>query len=132
MGEPRWISPRYVMVIHEILLAMDGGGPGVRDRGLLESALDRPRNLFLHESPDLCRLAASYIAGIVRNHPFVDGNERTGFMVGATFLEMNGLFFKATELDATEHILAVAAGELDEEQLTRWLRSVTDEADSTV
>ena len=128
MREPRWISARYVMVIHEILLAMDGGGPGVRDKGLLESALDRPRNLFLYDTPDLHQLAASYIAGIVRNHPFVDGNKRTGFMVGATLLEMNGYAFQATELDATERILALAAGEMDELQLADWLRAVSERA----
>jgi death on curing protein len=121
--EPLWILERVVLAVHDQLLAAHGGAEGLRDASLLESALSRPRQHFAYSSPDLIELAASYTAGLVRNHPFVDGNKRTGFAIGIVFLELNGFVFQATEEDATQAVLAVAAGELDEAGYAAWLRS---------
>jgi death on curing protein len=122
--EPSWVEERVALVVHARLLALYGGAPGLRDEGLLQSALARPQQIFSYgESPNLIELAAAYIAGIVRNHPFVDGNKRTGFLVGVLFLETNGVRFTAPEEDATRAILDLAAGVLDEASFTAWLRS---------
>ena len=121
--EPLWILERVVLAVHDQLLAAHGGAEGLRDAGLLESALARPRQHFAHSSPDLIELAALYTAGLVRNHPFMDGNKRTGFLIGIVFLELNGFVFRAREEDATQAVLAVAAGELDEAGYAAWLRS---------
>lgn len=94
----------------------------LRDAGALESALARPRQHYAYGSPDLIELAALDTAGLVRNHPFVDGNKRTGFAVGIVFLELNGFDFKASEEDATQAVFALAAGTLDEDGYTAWLR----------
>ena len=123
--EPHWIIERAVSAAHDRLLADHGGLEGLRDPGLLESALARPRQHYAYGSPDLIELAALYTAGIVRNHPFVDGNKRTGFAIGIAFLEVNGFRFQATEEDATQAVLALAAGDLDEAGYTEWLRSNT-------
>ena len=126
MPEPTWIDERDVLAIHDRLLALDGGASGVRDVGLLQSALARPRQLYTYgDNPDTIDMAAAYIAGIVRNHPFVDGNKRTGFLIGILFLELNGARFIATEASAAQAILSLAAGTLDETALVVWLRSVT-------
>lgn len=122
-AEPVWILERTVFAAHELLLAAHGGAEGVRDVGLFESALARPRQHYAYGSPDLIELAALYTAGLVRNHPFIDGNKRTGFAIGVAFLEMNGFSFHATEEDATQAVLALAAGDLDEAGYTAWLRS---------
>ena len=121
--EPLWVLERVVLAIHDQLLAAHGGAEGLRDAGLLESALARPRQHFAYSSPDLIELAALYTAGLVRNHPFVDGNKRTGFAIGIVFLELNGFVFQATEEDATQAVLAIAAGDLDEAGYAAWLRS---------
>lgn len=97
MKEPVWIDRDVVLAIHDALLFELGGATGFRDETLLDSALARPQNLFLYKSPDLFALAAAYIFGIVRNHPFVDGNKRTGFVVGGIFLERNGKVLMASE-----------------------------------
>src|SRR5579859_7816108 len=97
MKEPIWLDRTDCLAIHEMVLAQHGGLAGVRDPGMLESALSKPQNLFAYSKPTLAQMAASYAAGIVLNHPFLDGNKRTGFMVAATFLELNGLEFTATE-----------------------------------
>ena len=123
MNEPIWIEEPEVRAIHELQLAEHGGATGLRDVGLLKSALARPRQLFAYEDPDLPALAASYTAGIVGNHPFVDGNKRVGFVVGVLFLEMNGSNFGAPEAEAARAVLDLAAGSLDEEQYAEWLRS---------
>ena len=124
MPEPTWIDERDVLAIHDRLLALDGGASGVRDMGLLQSALARPRQLLAYgANPDTIDMAAAYIAGIVRNHPFVDGNKRTGFLVGILFLELNGARFTATEASAAQAILSLAAGTLDEPALVAWLRA---------
>ena len=121
--EPLWILERVVLAAHDQLLAAHGGAEGLRDAGLVESALARPRQHYAYSFTDLIELAALYTAGLVRNHPFVDGNKRTGFAIGIVFLELNGFVFQATEEDATQSVLGVAAGELDEAGYAAWLRS---------
>ena len=121
--EPVWIETRDVIAIHDRLLALHGGGAGVRDRGLLESALARPRQHHAYaDSPDMAEMAALYTAGVVRNHPFVDGNKRTGFLIGVLFLELNGFDFNASQEDATQAVTSLAAGTLDEAGYLAWLR----------
>ena len=105
------------------MLAQHGGRPGTRDEGLLESALSKPRNLFTYSSPTMAEMAASYAAGIIHNHPFFDGNKRTGFLVAATFLELNGLVLDATEESVVEKTLALASGHLTESDYTSWLKT---------
>jgi death on curing protein len=121
--EPLWIEERDALAIHDRLLALHGGATGVRDRDLLESALARPRqhNAYVKAS-DVVEMAALYTAGIVRNHPFVDGNKRTGFVIGVLFLELHGFVFKASEADATRAVMDLAAGTLDETPFTAWMR----------
>ena len=98
MTEPIWIDARDALMLHDRLLALHGGGAGVRDDGLLQSALARPQQHYAYaDTPDLSEMATAYTAGIVRNHPFVDGNKRTGFVVGILFLELNGYRFTATQ-----------------------------------
>jgi death-on-curing protein len=123
MKRPVWLDRTDCLAIHEMMLAQHGGMAGVRDEGLLESALARPQNLFSYGSPTTPEMAASYAAGIILNHPFVDGNKRTGFMMAATFLELNGLVFAATEESVVEKTLALAAGELNEAGYVSWLKA---------
>jgi death on curing protein len=121
--EPIWIEERDVLAIHDRLLAAHGGAPGLRDRGLLQSALARPRQHHAYAaSRDIIAMAALYTGGIVRNHP-VDGNKRTGFVVGVLFLELQGFDFKASEENATQAVLDLAAGKLDEAAFAAWLRT---------
>ena len=116
-----WIDERDVLAVHDRLLALHRGASGIRDRGLLESALATPRQ---HDSyAEGVDTAALYTIAIVRNHPFVDGNKRAGFLAGVLFLEINGFEFAASEEDVVESIFALAAGELDESGYTAWLRS---------
>ena len=122
-AEPLWILERVVLAAHDRLLAAHGGAEGLRDTGLLESALARPQQHYTYGAPDMVELAALYTAGIVRNHPFVDGNKRTGFAIGIAFLELNGLVFRGTEEDATRAVRALAAGDLDEAGYAQWLRA---------
>ena len=103
------------------MLAQHGGMAGIRDDNMLESALAKPRQLFSYGSPTMPELAAAYAAGIVKNHPFLDGNKRTGFMLGAGFLERNGYEFSADEVDAVVKTLALAAGEMSEAEFASWL-----------
>ena len=122
MSEPVWIDERDTLALHSRLLALDGGAPGVRDEGLLKSALARPQQVHAYgDKPDNVQLAAAYTVGIVRNHPFIDGNKRTGFLVGALFLEMNGYRLTATEEGATQAVMGLAAGTLDEGGFIAWL-----------
>ena len=123
MTEVIWIDLPEVLAIHGCQLDEHGGASGVRDDGLLESALARPQPLFTYCEPDVFDLAAAYTAGIVRNHPFVDGNKRTGFVVGILFLELNGPTFTASEADATQAVLGLAAGEITDDEFAIWLRS---------
>ena len=117
-----WINEGDAILIHERLLGLNGGAVGIRDRGLLQSALARPRQLHNYgDDPTITDLAASYIMGIVKNHPFVDGNKRVGFGVGVLFLELNGHSFTANAIAAADTILAVAAGEMNETGLANFL-----------
>jgi death on curing protein len=122
MSEPIWMDALDAVMAHDLELAAHGVSSGVRDAGLLESALARPRNLlaYAETTPPLTRLAAAYAFGISSNHPFVDGNERTALLVSFAFLDTNGVAVTASQEDAYRTILALAAGEIDEEQLTRW------------
>lgn len=123
MKEPIWIEEPEVLAIHERLLALHGGAEGIRDIGLLKSALARPQQHFAYaESPSVVEMAALYAAGIVKNHPFIDGNKRTGFVLGVLFLELNGYRFAATEEDATQAVLDLASGSLEEPAFTVWMR----------
>jgi death-on-curing protein len=119
--QPDWVLHETVLVLHDQLLGAFGGSSGVRDEGLLESALARPRNLFVYGKPTIFALAASYAFGLLKNHPFIDGNKRTGFMVAVLFLELNGYRFEATEADATVRTLALAAGAMTEEAFAAWI-----------
>lgn len=122
MNEPVWITCEVVLATHEELLARCGGLSGVRDEGLLDSALRRAEHAFAYGDPDLFDLAAAYAAGIVRNHPFLDGNKRSGFMTAYTFLGANGVEFAAPEEEVVLHTLALAAGKLTERKYAAWLR----------
>ncbi|MBS0529413.1 MAG: type II toxin-antitoxin system death-on-curing family toxin [Proteobacteria bacterium] len=122
MDEPVWLTREIVIAIHDEQLAIHGGAAGLRDEGMLESALQRPRNKWSYESGELPELAAAYAFGVARNHPFVDGNKRTSLLALYTFLGINGLDFIVPEADAAAIILSLAAGEVSEESLTRWIR----------
>ena len=128
MSEPRWVRHDVAIAIHERVLADYGGQSGIRDSGLLESALARPQHIHAHDNPDLASLAAAYATGIIRNHPFVDGNKRVGFMAAYVFLAFNGVTLTATEVSATRAVLDLAAGEMTEEQFAQWLRNNVEQA----
>jgi death-on-curing protein len=119
--EPVWIDEWEILAFHEELLARFGGAAGIRDAGLLESALNRPLQLFHYGDPTLPEMADAYGAGIVKNHPFLDGNKRTGFLAAALFLETNGYRFEATEEEVVERTLALAAGAIGEAEYAAWL-----------
>jgi len=121
--QPVWIDERDVFALHDRLLALHGGAAGLRDAGLLKSALARPQQHFAYaKSPDMIDMATVYTAGIVRNHPFIDGNKRTGFVVGILFLELNGYRFTASEEDAARAVLELAGGTLEEADYGSFLR----------
>ncbi len=124
MKEPVWIEERDALAIHEQLIEMHGGAGGVRDQGLLQSALARPQQHFAYSrAPDAIALAALYAAGIVQNHPFVDGNKRTGFLVSVLFLELNSYRFHASEEAAAQMMFALAAGTIKEQAFAAFLRA---------
>ncbi|HEY5752041.1 MAG TPA: type II toxin-antitoxin system death-on-curing family toxin [Chthoniobacterales bacterium] len=123
MKEPVWIRRDVVLAFHERLLAEHGGSAGIRDEGLLESAFGRPENLFADEKPTLFDLATSYAFGLVKNHPFIDGNKRIAFATAALFLELNGRRFTAPEVEVVLRTLALAAGEMSEEAFAEWLKA---------
>jgi death on curing protein len=119
-----WIEERDALTLHDRLIALHGGVAGLRDHALLKSVLARPQQHFTcSESADIIDLAGIYTAGIVSNHPFVDGNKRTGFVVGILFLELNGYRFTAAEEEAARAVLALASGALDESGYAAFLRS---------
>jgi death-on-curing protein len=118
---PLWITREDCVAIHEMMLAQHRGLDGIRDEGLLESALLRPQNQFAYGKPTLPELAAAYTKGVVQNHPFSDGNKRTGFMVGAVFLETNGLTFGASEEEVVSFTVALAAKEISERAYAVWM-----------
>lgn len=123
MNEPEWILKETVLGLHEQSLSDHGGTSGIRDEGLLESALGKPQNQFAYGSPNIFDLAASYAYGLVKNHPFLDGNKRTGFVTAVLMLELNGWSFHAPEADAAIRTLALAAGEMTETAYAAWLES---------
>jgi death on curing protein len=123
MSEPIWVEDDLVFAIHDRQLVEHGGAPGVRDESLLRSALGRPQNHFAYVGPDIIELATKYTAGIVKNHPFLDGNKRTGFVVGVLFLELNGYRFTASEEAAAQAVLELAAGRIDENGFREFLRA---------
>ena len=122
MKEPQWVLRETVLALQERLLAEFGGLSGVRDPGLLDSALARPRQLFAYRKPSLFDLAAADAFGLVRNHPFLDGNKRIGFTTAIIFLELNGYRFTASEVEATVKTLALAARDVDEASYAVWLK----------
>lgn len=122
MSEPRWITKAQVIRMHAEQLAVFGGPAGLRDEGMLESALGRPQNKWAFGETDYAALAAAYAFGIARNHPFVDGNKRAAFMAMMTFLRKNGIAFAPDPAQATVAIQGLAAGEIEEEGLARWIR----------
>ena len=123
MDEPRWISKRAVLALHDEQLTEHGGSGGIREESLLDSALAKPRNVFAYESEaDLFRLAASYAYGIARNHAFIDGNKRTALVVSILFLNLNGWDLNASKTDEYETFLHLAEGSLSEEALATWFR----------
>jgi death-on-curing protein len=122
MTEPFWLTRPMIVAIHDEQLAIHGGASGLRDEGMLESALDRPKNKWAYENAELAELAAAYAFGIARNHPFVDGNKRTSLLALYTFLGVNGVDFNVPEAEAATIILSLAAGEVSEESLSRWIR----------
>lgn len=124
MQEPIWVLDDTVRQIHQLQLQAHGGGTGIRDTNLLESALYRPKQLFSYHADDitLCQLGAAYAFGIARNHPFVDGNKRTAFVVCLLFLRLNGCQIIASQDDKYETFLSLAEGRLTEQQLATWLQ----------
>ncbi len=122
MKKPYWLSREECLALHGMMVSQYGGSEGLRDDNMLESALAKPRQLFAYGKPTMFDLAASYVFGVVKNHPFVDGNKRTGFMLGAGFLERNGYKFQASEVDAALRTLALAAGEMTGAKYAEWLK----------
>ncbi|MCH9052714.1 MAG: type II toxin-antitoxin system death-on-curing family toxin [Proteobacteria bacterium] len=126
MKEPRWLTMEMVRAIHEESLALFGGAAGVRDEALLESAMAHPRSLFAYgDKPTIHHLAAAYCSGIIRNHPFVDGNKRAGLLAARAFLFLNGYDFDPNEAEEVNVIVELAAGTLGEGVLAEWFKSNT-------
>lgn len=117
-----WVALDVAIAAHAQQIAEHGGGEGIRETGLLDSAMARPQNLALYGDPDVSELAASYAFGMAHNHPFVDGNKRTAAVVSETFLILNGYVLTATDAELVITFVAIAAGEFSEEELTAWFR----------
>jgi death on curing protein len=128
MKEPRWLDKSFILQVHDRQLDLHGGASGLRDEGLLDSALARALNAFGYGEEDLCMLGALYGAGIIQNHPFVDGNKRTGYVACLTFLRANGLKLTAPMADRLAWTLMLAAGEIGPEAYAGWLRENTGPA----
>lgn len=120
--EPEWLSAELALAIHDRQLAEHGGPSGVRDSGAMESALGRPTDQWSYGEDDRCALAAAYAFGIARNHPFADGNKRTAWVLARLFLRLNGVAITFKPQDAIKTVLALAAGELSEDELADWFR----------
>lgn len=118
----RWLSKQAIIAAHGEQLAEHGGGIGIRDEGLLESALAKPQHLAHYSEPDMAALAAAYVYGLAKNHPFIDGNKRIAWVVCIGFLRLNGVGFNADEISATRAMLELAAGDIDEDTFAAWLR----------
>jgi death-on-curing protein len=123
LSDPRWLRLEVVLAVHEQQIAEHGGAPGLRDRGMLESALARPQQKAAYGESDLADLAAAYAFGIARNHPFVDGNKRVAFVALELFLRINGFELVADDRACLAVMLDLAAGELEEEALAAWIRA---------
>ena len=123
MKSPVWVRRDVVLAVQEMLLAEHGGAAGIRDEGMLDSALGRPENLFAYGKPTIYELSAAYAFGLAKNHPFIDGNKRIGFATGIIFLELNGYVFTATEVDAVLKTLALAASEMTEPAYATWIQA---------
>ncbi len=126
MKEPLWITGEVILAVQEELLARFGGLEGLRDEGLLDSALNRPKHLFHYGKPSLFNLAAEYALGIVKNHPFLDGNKRAGFMAAYIFLGANGQDLEAPEAETVLRTLALAAGEIGAKEYAAWLKAACE------
>lgn len=122
-AEPRWVAERSALALHDRQLSEHGGPEGLRDAGMLASALARPLNQWAYGEDDLCALAAAYAFGIARNNPFADGNKRTAWVVARLFMRKNGLDLRYGEREAIAIVLALAAGELSEAELADWFRT---------
>jgi death-on-curing protein len=120
--EPNWLTYEQVLAIHARQLRRFGGAAGLRDEGILRSALERPVNKWQYEQADLAMLAAAYAFGLAKNHAFVDGNKRVAFLAMVVFLRKNGVRFAPDPAQSTSIILSLAAGEVSEESLARWIR----------
>ena len=118
----RWVDRRLLLLLHDESLAEHGGASGLRDEGLLDSALARPLNLVAYGSPDFADLAAAYAHGLAKNHPFVDGNKRAAFLSAGLFLALNGYRLVASQADATLAVFGLAAGDVSEVEFARWIR----------
>ena len=123
MSDWKWLNRKVLLLLHDESLAEHGGASGLRNEGLLDSAMARPLNLALYEQPDLASLAASYGVGLAKNHAFIDGNKRAAFLAIGLFLMVNGFRLNATQAEATLTIKDVAAGEIDEAALAQWIRT---------
>ena len=121
-AEPIWLDSKVAFAVHDRQLAEHGGAAGIRDAGALESALERARNRWAYGEDDKCALAAALAFGVARNHPFADGNKRTAWVMARLFLGLNGVTLAFEELDAIMIVLALAAGELSEDELAEWFR----------
>ena len=119
----RWIDKRLLLLLHDESLSMHGGASGMRDEGLLDSALAPPLNIVAYGEPDVADLAAAYGFGLAKNHPFIDGNKRAAFLTVGLFLRLNGHRLTATQADATLTMLGLAAGEITEADFAKWLRA---------
>jgi death-on-curing protein len=128
MNEPEWVDPSVVESFHYEQIREHGGLHGIRDQGMLESALGRPQQLYAYGSPDLCAMAAAYAFGLAKNHPYLDGNKRTAAITCELFLNLNGIEFSVDEVAKYPHYLALASGEHTEESFATWLRTVTSES----
>ena len=118
---PVWVAKTVVLALHDRLLSEHGGQPGIRDEALLDSALARPRQVLSYGNPDLFGLASAYVNGILRNHPFIDGNKRTAFMTGYVFLARNGKQMIAPETEAAQAVIDLASRKMTEVEFTAWL-----------
>ncbi|MGB8701553.1 MAG: type II toxin-antitoxin system death-on-curing family toxin [Thermosynechococcaceae cyanobacterium] len=123
MDEPKWVRRDAVLVVHDRQIELFGGQYGLRDAGLLDSALARPKNFFFYENADMARLSAAYGYGICQNHPFIDGNKRTAFVVSVAFLKINGLNFQASQVEVVHTMENLADGILSEEAFTDWIKN---------
>lgn len=119
----RWINRQALALLHDESLAIHGGGAGLRDEGLFESALARPENLAAYGTPDVFESAAAYAFGLARNHPFVDGNKRVAFLASGVFLRINGYRLNVSQAEAAEAVISLAAGDLSESAYAVWLRA---------